>query len=67
MKGPVHFNKTLVMFHLKTVCSLLSDNLDFVHDGILTLKLGGFRNSKPNFKEYSRKNEIKVMKNQPKV
>ena len=36
-------------------------------DGILTLKLGGFWNSKPNFKEYSRKNEIKIMKNQPKV
>ena len=36
-------------------------------DGILTLKLGGFRNSKPNIKEYSRKNEIKIMKNQPKL
>ena len=36
-------------------------------DGILTLKLGGFKNSKPKFKDYSRKNEIKIMKNQPKV
>ena len=35
-------------------------------DGILTLKLGGFSNSKPNFTEYSRKNEIKITKNQPK-
>ena len=31
-------------------------------DGILTLKLGGFTNSNPNFKEYSRKKEIKLMK-----
>ena len=36
-------------------------------DGILTLKLGGFRNSNPNFKEYSKKNEIKIIKNQLKV
>ena len=48
-----------------TVCFLLSDNLDLIKtlkvmfDGIWTLKLGGFRNSKPNFKEYSRKNEEK--------
>ena len=34
--------------------------------GILPLKLGGFRNSKPNFKEYSGKNEIKIIENQPK-
>ena len=31
--------------------------------GILPIKLGRFRNSKSNFKEYSRKNEIKIMKN----
>jgi len=36
-------------------------------DGILTLKLGGFRNSKPNFKEYSRTNGLKITKNQPKL
>ena len=35
-------------------------------DGMLTLKLGGFMISKPNFTEYSRKNEIKILKNQPK-
>ena len=35
-------------------------------DGILTLKLGGFGNSKPNVKEYFFLNEIKIMKNEPK-
>ena len=35
-------------------------------DGILTLKQAGFRNSKQKFKEYSRKNEIQIIRNEPK-
>ena len=34
-------------------------------DGIFNMKLVGFWNSKPNFKEYSRKNEKQIMKKQP--